>query len=100
MLQQRKIQLNSKMRLLLLCRELSKYSHTNIVHLKRGQICWLIRRKAQIRILGQTSKRNLKEKYSFGDFPVSRLLAKTLRVNKHAIKKFLKNLLFVVDFKL
>ena len=32
--------------------------------------------------------------------PLSRFLAKTLRVNKRAMKKFLKNLSFGVDVKL
>ena len=36
------------------------------------------------------------EKYFFGD----RFLAKTLRVNKPAMKRFLKNLSFGVDVKL
>ena len=33
-------------------------------------------------------------------FPLRRFLAKTLRVIKIVMKKFLKNLLFGVDFKL
>ena len=33
-------------------------------------------------------------------FPLSRFLAKTLRVNKIAMKNFSKNLSFGVDFKL
>ena len=33
-------------------------------------------------------------------FPLSRFLAKTLRVNKIAMKSFSKNLSFGVDFKL
>ena len=32
--------------------------------------------------------------------PLSRFLAKTLRINKPAMKKFLKNLAFEVDVKL
>ena len=31
---------------------------------------------------------------------LSRVLAKTLRVNKHVIEKYLKNLLFGVDIEL
>ena len=31
-------------------------------------MCWLIRRKARVRIPVQASKRNMKKKYFFGDF--------------------------------
>ena len=40
------------------------------------------------------------EKYFFGDFLSADFLAKTLRVNKIAMKSFSKNLSFGVDFKL
>ena len=40
-----------------------------------------------------------KEKYFFGDFPLSRFLTKALRVNKLVMKKFLKNLSFRVEVK-
>ena len=59
-------------------------------------VCWLIRRKAQVRIPGQTSKRNMKKLF-LRRFPLNRLLAKTLTVNKPAMKKFLKNLSYKIN---
>ena len=61
---------------------------------------WLIRRKARVRIQGQTLKRNIKKKTVLRRIPFSRFLAKTLRVNKPAMKKFLKILSFGIDVKL
>ena len=55
---------------------------------------WLI-----IRNPGQVSKRNMK-KIFIRRFPLTRFLAKTLKVNKSAKKKFLKNLQFRVVVKL
>ena len=40
------------------------------------------------------------EKYFLGDFLSADFWQKTLRVNKSAMKKFLKNLSFEVDIKL
>ena len=48
------------------------------LYLWRRVVGRLIRRKAWLRISGQISKRNIKQKI----FPLSRFLAKTLRVNK------------------
>ena len=59
----------------------------------------LLDAKAWVRIPGQSSEMKY-EKYFFGDFLSSRFLAKTLRVNKPAMKKFVKNLLFGVDIQL
>ena len=50
-------------------------------------------------IPGQASKRNMKEKYSFGDFLSADFWQKLWEWNKIAMKKFLKNLLFGVDVK-
>ena len=64
---------------------------------------WFIICKARIRIPGQASKRNMKKKRKIflRRFPLSRFLAKSLRLkNKPAMKKFLKNLSFGVDIKL
>ena len=52
---------------------------------KKLRVCWLIRRRTGVRISGQASKRNMKI-----IFPLIRFLAKTLTVNKPALKKFLK----------
>ena len=60
---------------------------------------WLIRRKARVRIPGQASKRNMKKTF-LRRLPLSRFLAKILRVDKIAMKSFSKNLSFGVDFKL
>ena len=48
----------------------------------------------------QTRHQNKIQKVIFRRFPLSRFLAKTLRVNKIAMKSFSKNLSFAVDFKL
>ena len=52
-------------------------------------VCWLIRRKARLRIPGYASKRYIKK-----------TLREIERKNKPAMKKFLKNLSFGVDIKL
>ena len=57
-------------------------------------VYYLIRRKIQVR------HQNKIQKVFFPRFPLSRFLAKTLRVNKIAMKNFSKNLSFGVDFKL
>ena len=62
-------------------------------------MCWLIRRKAWVHIPGQASKRNMKKKIFLRRFPVSRSLAKTVRVNKPDMENFLKNLSFGIDVK-
>ena len=47
-----------------------------------------IRRKARVRIPGQRSKRNMKKKiFLRREETLSRFLAKTLRINKPAMKK-------------
>ena len=56
----------------------------------------IIRLKAQVSIPGQASKTKY-EKIFLRRFLLSRYPAKTLRVNKPAIKKFLKNLSFRSD---
>ena len=46
---------------------------------------------------GQASKRNMK-KIFLQRYPLSRFMAKTLRVNKPAMEKVLKNLWLYIDF--
>ena len=48
----------------------------------------------------QARHQNEIRKVFFRRYPSSRFLKKNLRVNKIFLKKFLKNLSFVVDFKL
>ena len=62
--------------------------------------CWLIRCKARVHIKGQALKTKYKKKLLLRRFPLSRYLAKTRRVNKPAMNKFLKNLSFRFDVKL
>ena len=61
-------------------------------------VYWLIRRKARVRIPGQTSKRNTKSISS--TISSQQISGKTLRINKIAMKTFSKNLSFGVNFKL
>ena len=56
-----------------------------------ASVFWLIRLKARVRIPGQPLKRNMKKIFP-PLFPLSRFLAKTLRVNKTTMKNVLKNL--------
>ena len=59
----------------------------------------LIRWKARFRMPGQASKRNVKE-YISSTICSQRISAETLRVNKLAMKKFLKSLSSAVNVKL
>ena len=52
-------------------------------------VCWLIRRKARVRVTDQTSKQNTKS-ISSALSSLSRLLVKTLSLNKIAMKSFSK----------
>ena len=73
----------------------------------KGMICFILNNvhrglldaKAWVRIPVQSSKMKYK-KIFLRRLPLSRFLAKTLRVNKTAMKKFLKTLSFGVDVKL
>ena len=75
---------------------LQPYISTN--HLLNSITITIIRRKAWVHIPGQAANRNMKTKI-FRLFPLSTLLAKTLRINNIAMKKILKNLSFGVAFK-
>ena len=61
-------------------------------------MCWLARHKARVRIPGQASIRKMEKNLRL--FLLSRYLAKSLKLNKPVMKKFLKNLSFGVDVKL
>ena len=54
------------------------------------QVYWLIRREGSVQTPGQTPKRKY-DKIFLRRLPFSRFLAKTLRVNKIAMKSFSKN---------
>ena len=58
---------------------------------------WLIGHKVRVHIPGQVSKRNTKDIF-LRRFPLSRFPAKTLRVNKPAMKKFLKGCSKIAKF--
>ena len=51
---------------------------------------WLIRHKARVRMPGQPSERNMKNKYFFGDFLSVDLWQKLWEKSKPPMKKFLK----------
>ena len=44
-------------------------------------VCWLIRRKARVRVLGQTVKGNIKKQNFLQRFPLNRFLEQSLHKN-------------------